>query len=184
LRIPPINSLSRATLICLWTASLLLAAALFAERNEVAAQTAATAQVGPSGLPLPRFVSLRGAEVNLRTGPGIRYPIDWVYRRRGLPVEVIDEFETWRRIRDYEGTMGWVHQSMLEGRRSVLVLGEQRVLRRTPETSAPGVARLDPGVIARLEGCEAAWCLLKVRGYDGWLRREAVFGLYPGEEPR
>jgi SH3-like domain-containing protein len=136
---------------------------------------------GRTGLPLPRFVSLRAAEVNLRTGPGVRYPIDWVYQRRGLPVEVIDEFETWRRIRDHEGTTGWVHQSMLDGRRSLMVAGEARLLRRTPEPGAPGVARLEAGVIGRLEGCEGDWCRVTVERFAGWLRRGEVFGLYPGE---
>ncbi len=137
---------------------------------------------GRTGLPLPRFVSLRAAEINLRIGPGVRYPIDWVYRRRGLPVEVIDEFETWRRIRDHEGTTGWVHQSMLDGRRSVMVTGEARLLRRAPEAGAPGVAHLEAGVIARLEGCEGDWCRVTVERFDGWLRRGEVFGLYPGEK--
>lgn len=136
---------------------------------------------GRTGLPLPRFVSLRAAEVNLRTGPGIRYPIDWVYHRRGLPVEVIDEFETWRRIRDHEGTTGWVHQSMLDGQRSILVNGEASLIRRKPEPDAPVVARLEPGVIARLEGCKGDWCRVNVERHAGWLRRGGVFGLYPGE---
>ena len=136
---------------------------------------------GRTGLPLPRFVSLRAAEVNLRTGPGVRYPIDWVYHRRGLPVEVIDEFETWRRIRDHEGTTGWMHQSMLDGRRSILVKGQARLLRRRPQLDAPAVALLEPGVIARLEGCEGAWCRVTVERHAGWLRRGEVFGIYPGE---
>ncbi len=139
---------------------------------------------GRTGLPLPRFVSLRAAEVNLRTGPGVRYPIDWVYRRRGLPVEVIDEFETWRRIRDHDGTTGWIHQSMLDGRRSVLVTGEVRVLRRAPEAGATGVALLEEGVIARLEGCDGDWCRVSVDRFGGWLRRGEVFGLYPEETLR
>ncbi len=136
---------------------------------------------GTSGLALPRFVSLRAAEVNLRTGPGIRYPIDWVYRRRGLPVEVIDEFEGWRRIRDHEGTIGWVHQSMLGSRRFGLVRDDQQVLRRAPEAGAPGIAQLKPGVIGRLEGCESEWCRLEVQGYSGWLERSALYGLYTDE---
>jgi SH3-like domain-containing protein len=139
---------------------------------------------GRTGLPLPRFVSLRAAEVNLRIGPGVRYPIDWVYRRRGLPVEVIDEFETWRRIRDHEGTTGWVHQSMLDGRRSVIVTGKACLLRRAPEDAAAGIARLESGVIARLEGCEGEWCRVAVDRFGGWLRRGEVFGLRPGETVR
>lgn len=168
--------------LCL-TALLLTGAALTLPSGTAGAQSSAVParQLAQSGLPLPRFVSLRADEVNLRIGPGIRYPIDWVYRRRGLPVEVIDEFETWRRVRDHDGTTGWVHQSMLTGQRSVLILSEDQVLRSAPEPEAPGVARLEAGVIARLESCPAAWCQLKVEGYAGWLPREAVFGLYPSE---
>ena len=132
---------------------------------------------GRTGLPLPRFVTLRAAKVNLRTGPGIRYPIDWVYQRRDLPVEVIDEFETWRRIRDRQGTVGWIHQSMLQGRRSVVVTDDQRLLLRAPRPDAPGVARLEPGVIARLEGCAEAWCSIEVNGFAGWLRRHEIYGV-------
>lgn len=136
---------------------------------------------GRTGLPLPRFVSLGASEINLRAGPGIRYPIDWVYQRRGLPVKVIDEFETWRRIRDHEGTVGWVHQSMLDGQRSVLVEREVRLLKRVPEPDAPGVARLEPGVVAQLKGCRNRWCRVTAESYTGWLPSDAVFGLYPDE---
>lgn len=136
---------------------------------------------GRTGLPLPRFVSLRAAEVNLRTGPGIRYPIDWVYHRRGLPVEVIDEFETWRRIRDWQGTEGWVHQSMLTGQRSALVVGKQRPLRRGPEPKAPAVALVDAGVVGEIESCEAGWCRIDVQGFAGWLREDEFYGVLPGE---
>ena len=171
--------------LCL-TAALVTGAALLLPSGAPAAQSATTIaqQPGQSGLPLPRFVSLRANEVNLRTGPGIRYPIDWVYHRQGLPVEVIDEFETWRRIRDHEGTSGWVHQSMVAGQRSALVLSEDQILRTVPEPNGPGIVRLEPGVIARLESCQAAWCRLKVEGYAGWLPRKAIFGLYPTEVVR
>src|SRR5579862_3380664 len=86
-----------------------------------------------SGLPLPRFASLRSDEVNLRSGPGVRYPVDWIYTRRDLPVEVIAEFDTWRKIRDWQGTEGWVHQSFLSARRMVVVTGERRRLRADPD---------------------------------------------------
>ena len=109
-------------------------------------------RLGTSGLTLPRFVSLKSGEVNLRTGPGKRYPIDWIYRRRGLPVEVIDEFEDWRRVRDHDGTVGWVHRFMLVSRRTVLVMGATRTLRRKPEPDATGLAYLEAGVIARPQG--------------------------------
>lgn len=139
------------------------------------------AQSGRTGLPLPRFVSFRAPKVNLRTGPGIRYPIDWVYKRQELPVEIIDEFDTWRRIRDWQGTVGWVHQSMLQARRSALVTGERRLLRAEPLSEAAGVAWLEPGVIARLERCGETWCRIEVRNFTGWLPRDEFFGAYPEE---
>ncbi|HEC14175.1 MAG TPA: hypothetical protein ENI72_00310, partial [Rhodospirillales bacterium] len=87
---------------------------------------AATAVEKGSGLPLPRFVSLRVNEVNMRTGPGVQYPIEWVYSRQYLPMEVIAEYSTWRKVRDWQGGQGWVHQSMLGGRRSFIVTGTTR----------------------------------------------------------
>ncbi len=136
---------------------------------------------GRTGLPLPRFVTLRAAEVNMRTGPGIRYPIDWVYKRRGLPVEIVDEFETWRRIRDWQGTEGWVHQSMLQGRRGILITGKLRILRLEAEADSAGVAQVEAGVVGRLKRCRGDWCLVEFTGFEGWLRREEFYGLYPDE---
>jgi SH3-like domain-containing protein len=149
-----------------------------------AAPLPATAQsaVGTeTQLPLPRFVSLRSNEINLRTGPGSNYPIVWLYQRRGMPVEVVAEFESWRKIRDWQGTVGWVHQSMLDGRRGALVIGGERILRRDPAAAAPGVARLQAGVIVRLGVCESDWCRMEAGGYDGWLKRDEFWGVYPGE---
>jgi SH3-like domain-containing protein len=137
-----------------------------------------------TGLPLPRFVSLRASEVNLRTGPGVRYPIDWVYHRRNLPVEIIDEFETWRRIRDWEGTVGWVHQSMLQGRRTLLVLAQERLLQREPGEASAAVARLEAGALGVLEGCQAGWCRTNFGGFEGWLPRAAFYGAYADDDGR
>lgn len=141
---------------------------------------------GETGLPLPRFVSLRADEVNLRTGPGIRYPIDWVYQRSGLPVEVIDEFESWRRIRDRQGTSGWVHQSMLASDRTGVVTGERRALLAERDPAAPVMAWLEPGVIVDLERCEGPWCLAaafdeKERRFRGWLPKDHFWGAYADE---
>lgn len=132
-------------------------------------------------LPIPRFVSLRSAEVNLRTGPGTTYPIEWVYVRRGFPVEVIAEFDIWRKIRDWQGTIGWVHQSMLDGRRTALVVGEVRMLRREPSRGSAPVARLAPGVIGRLQECAGDWCLIETADYRGWLPRDEFWGVGPQE---
>lgn len=133
-------------------------------------------------LPIPRFVSLRSSEVNLRTGPGTIYPVEWVFVRRGLPVEVIAEFDVWRKIRDWQGTVGWVHQSMLDGRRTARVTGAERELRSEPGEAASVVARLAPGVIGRLQECEAAWCKVDAEGYRGWLKRDEFWGTYSDEK--
>jgi SH3-like domain-containing protein len=135
----------------------------------------------PTGLPVPRFVSLRSAEVNVRTGPGTRYPVEWVFVKRDIPVEITAEFDTWRRIRDWEGTEGWVHQSMLSGKRAMVVTGEVRTLRRAAGDTGSALARVEPGVAGRLLRCEASWCEVNVGGYKGWLQRSEFWGAYPNE---
>ncbi len=144
---------------------------------------ASLAQVRPEngGLPIPRFVSLRSGEVNLRTGPGGQYPIEWVFLRANMPVEVIAEYETWRRIRDADGAEGWVHQRLLSGRRTALITGAIRDLRRRPEGNSPLVARLEPGVIAEIRTCKGDWCQLDIGGKRGWVLRGEFWGTYPNE---
>ena len=190
---PDRRSMTALTARCALVALLALGGLLApgpAAAQETLSQGGSTVEVprppppGRTGLPLPRFVSLRADEVNLRSGPGTRYPIDWVYRRSGMPVEIVDEFDTWRRIRDWQGTEGWVHQSMVQGRRSVLVIGQRRTLKRRPEAAAAGVALLDAGVIAALDSCRDDWCQVSAGGYSGWLPRDSLYGLYPGEEIR
>ncbi|MBM3546040.1 MAG: hypothetical protein FJX54_03740 [Alphaproteobacteria bacterium] len=134
-----------------------------------------------SGLPVPRFVSLRSGEVNLRTGPGTRYPIEWVLTKRSLPVEVIQEFDTWRQIRDHQGSVGWVQSSFLTGRRTLLVTGETRKLRSDRKDDASTVAMAEPGVVGRLLECRETWCRAEIGGYKGWLKRSEFWGAYPDE---
>lgn len=136
-----------------------------------------------SGLPLPRFVSLRSDEVNLRTGPGQRYPIDWIYSRKDLPVEVIAEFEAWRKIRDWQGTEGWVHQTMLQSRRMMVVLGQPRLLRAGDSDGANVVAQVEPGVLGRLLQCprNRDYCRVEIQHTQGWLRRDEFWGINKGE---
>lgn len=136
---------------------------------------------GRSGLPLPRFVSLRANEVNLRAGPGIRYHIEWVHRRAGQPVEVVDEYDTWRRIRDWEGTLGWVHQSMLQNRRNVRVVADDQLLRHEPGDGARAVARVEAGAIGGLHSCQDGWCEIDFSGLVGWLPHDSFYGVYPDE---
>jgi len=139
------------------------------------------AQAAERKRPIPRFVAVKTGKVNVRTGPGSRYPVQWVLHRRNLPLLVIGEFETWRRVRDWEGAVGWVHQATLTGRRSMMVTGGRRVLRRRPAADAPVVARLEPMVIGRLLACGRRWCRVQVKGYRGWLPRTAFWGARPGE---
>ena len=143
---------------------------------------AASEQDGP-GLPLPRFVTFRASEVNMRAGPGVQYPVEWVYRRQNLPVEVIAEYRTWRKVRDWQGSQGWVHQSMLASRRAVIVTGGVRTLREKPDAKSNPVAELEAGVIATLLDCPqgVGWCRVEVDGFEGWLRRVDFWGTLKDE---
>jgi SH3-like domain-containing protein len=136
-----------------------------------------------TGLPMPRFVSLGADRVNLRYGPGRQYPISWVLARRGLPVEIVAEFDTWRKIRLHDDDEGWVHASLLSSRRTIMVTEAVRELRRTPDDGARVVLRAEPGVIGELVDCEQAWCRVDIQGRRGWLRRDAFWGILPDEMP-
>jgi SH3-like domain-containing protein len=144
---------------------------------------------GPAtGLPMPRFVPLRSDRVNMRVGPDMRFPIEWRYERRDLPVMIVNERDQWRRIRDVDGTEGWVHQSnLLPGRRTFLVRPNQAgevELRRRPDPESAVQARLRPGVIGRLRACAAGsdWCEVQARDARGFVRRREIFGVLPDEE--
>lgn len=135
-----------------------------------------------SGLPIPRWVVLKPDEANVRTGPGTRYPIQFVYRREGMPVEVVEEFELWRKIKDVEGATGWVHKTMLDGRRNAIIKAkEARILRAEPETKARPLVKIEPQVIAKLVECEKDWCRIQVSGRKGWIEKKYLFGVYPEE---
>jgi SH3-like domain-containing protein len=129
----------------------------------------------------PRFAALRAEKVYLRAGPGPDFPIQWVFVRRGLPVEILATFDIYRKIRDSEGTVGWVNQQMLTGRRSVLVAGAIRDLHGEANATSEVVAQLEPGVVAAVSKCDPAWCQVKAGGYKGWLKRDEVWGLEPDE---
>jgi SH3-like domain-containing protein len=137
--------------------------------------------VADEQLAVPRFASLKSDEVNLRTGPGEDKPKLWVYQRTGMPVEIIEEFNTWRRIRDYKGVVGWVSASLLSGKRTAIVIDERRTMYEQPDSRSAPVAELDPGVIARLIECDGAWCHIEVKGYKGWMLRTEFWGVFPDE---
>ena len=148
----------------------------------LAAQDGNARSVGPSGLPLPRFASLAAREVNVRTGPSFDHPIRWVYSRPGLPVRIVEESDVWRRIEDPDGETGWAHSSLLSVQRMVLVRsGQVQDLRRSADEDGRVVARLEPGVIAALQGCSGDWCRVEVADERGWLPRSAIWGVADAE---
>ena len=134
-----------------------------------------------TGLPVPRFVSLDSDRVHLRYGPGRDYPISWVLARKGLPVEIIAEFDTWRKVQLHDGDSGWVHSSLLSSRRTVMIKNAIAELRRTPADDARVVLRAEPGVIGELLDCAQDWCRVDIQGRRGWLRRHAFWGVLPDE---
>jgi SH3-like domain-containing protein len=150
------------------------------------AAMAAKAGVGPvTGLPLPRFASLKSDRINLREGPSKENKTVWIYQRSGLPIEITAEFETWRRIRDSEGTEGWVLHSLLSGRRTALAApwmkdGNLQLLAKADE-AAPVVAILQPGVQVMIKRCDGQWCRVNGEGFDGYIQQERLWGAYPGE---
>ncbi|MCX8253164.1 SH3-like domain-containing protein [Beijerinckiaceae bacterium RH CH11] len=139
-----------------------------------------------SGLPVPRYVSLKSDRVNLREGPSKDHRTTWIFERAGLPVEVTAEFETWRKVRDSEGSEGWVLHSLLSGRRTALVTpwkkdGPAVTLYSKPsETSSP-VAKLEPNVIAGIRSCDKIWCRVNGVGFDGFIKQGDLWGVYPNE---
>jgi SH3-like domain-containing protein len=141
-----------------------------------------------TNLPLPRFVSLGADEVNVRTGPGQGFPVKWVFRQDGLPVEIILEYEGWRKIRDHEGEVGWVHRILLSGKRSALVRARQNVsFYRRPDIASAVMAHLEPGVLLSLERCDGVWCKAELKDsngqtYKGWVEIKYLWGVYEAED--
>jgi len=136
-----------------------------------------------TGFPLPRFASVRPAKAFIRSGPGIRYPIEWVLEEAGLPVEITNEYDAWRKIRAPNGEEGWIHHSLLSGRRSIFTKGTDMVqIHDKPKDRAAVIALVEPKVVGRIKECDANWCDVLLQGYRGWIKRDAVWGLYPHEE--
>jgi len=132
-------------------------------------------------LPLPRFVSLKVSEGNLRSGPSRSHRIDWVLIRRGMPLQVIAEYDQWRRVVDHDGVAGWVHSALLSGSRTALVDAEQVTLYGRPDPDTTEIAVLERGVVARLDRCTPNWCRLSAGGYRGWAPKGGYWGVGPDE---
>lgn len=147
-----------------------------------AGTTVSNNAVSNSGLPIPRFVSLKSDEVNIRTGPGARYPVLWVYKRVGMPVEVVEEFDTWRKIRDVDGTVGWVHKTMLDGKRNAIIKGKKpQIVRIDHEKTSRPLLKVEPAVIVRLVECTKDWCRIQISGRKGWIEKNILWGIYTDE---
>jgi SH3-like domain-containing protein len=162
---------------------LVLAGLLCASPAQAAGETA----VGPkSGLPIPRFVSLKPDRVNVRGGPTRDHEVTFVYTRAALPVEVTAESDNWRRIRDWEGSEGWVYHSLLSGRRTAVVMPKDKnqlvPLYDRGDSNGVVVARLQAGVLASVKRCTGTWCRVAGSGFDGWAVQEQLWGVYPNEK--
>lgn len=163
------------------------AAVLWALAAAPYVRAASPQQVGTAtGLPLPRYVSLKSDRVNLRQGPSKDHQTLWVFERAGLPVEITEEFDTWRKIRDSQGTVGWVLESLLSGRRTALVKpwakGEILPLFIKADSNATIVAKLQSGVLGNVRRCDGSWCRIFGSGFDGWIQQTNLWGVYPNEK--
>jgi len=144
----------------------------------------AQTKLGPSGLPLPRFVTVAASEANLRTGPGNRYPIEWVYRRSGLPVQIIAEYDMWRKVRDQDGDEGWMFRGLLSGRRNIVVMEPRATLFAQAKETSARILIAEKGVQGKLLSCSDEWCRVEIDSSKGWISRAAVWGVSPDEEFR
>lgn len=147
----------------------------------LALPAAATERGKVTNLPIPRFVSMKADEGNVRRGPSLSHRIDWVYKRRNMPLEVTGEYGHWRRVRDRDGQGGWVHYSLLSGVRHVIVERDLTALRVKPSEEAPVNAYAEAGVVARLGTCGLDWCRIHAGSSGGWVRKSGLWGVAPDE---
>jgi SH3-like domain-containing protein len=169
-----------------WSRSVLVAAVMVAASVSTARAAGNMANGPVSGLPLPRFVSLKPDKVNVRGGPTRDHEVTWQYTRSGLPVEIIAESDNWRRIRDSDGAEGWVYHSMLSGRRTAVVTAKAKdelvPLHAKSDAQAAVTARLQSGVLAAVKTCTGTWCRIVGSGFDGWIAQDRLWGVYPNEK--
>lgn len=134
-------------------------------------------------LPLPRFASMRSDKIYARTGPGTRYPIKWIYQQDNLPIEIVQEFDTWRKVRDIDGEEGWVHQSLLSGKRYVIQnSGQALPMQKSPDEDARAVALIESGAVLSVDSCENNWCEVSATGFEGWIPADSLWGVYENEQ--
>lgn len=137
---------------------------------------------GPvTNLPMPRFVSMKANEGNVRRGPSLTHRIDWVFKRRDMPLQVTAEHGHWRRVQDRDGAGGWVHYALISGVRTVIVEKDMLTVHARPEPTAPVNAAFELGVVARLGSCSYDWCRISAGGYRGWVQKDDLWGVMPDE---
>lgn len=148
-----------------------------------------------TGLPIPRFIILKSQETNLRKGPNVRFPIVWTYTRKGYPMEIVAEFENWRKIRDIDGVQGWIHENLITGTRNVAIIGQtykstslsykiksnELILFRYPDETSYPISRAQFGVIGKLKQCQKEWCKVKFNDISAWVLKTNLWGVYPDE---
>lgn len=137
---------------------------------------------GLTGLPTPRFVSLSSGMANLRTGPGDRYPVTWLYQRKGLPLKVVKEYGIWRQVVDPDGETGWMHRTMISSQRTAIVVNGIQELRARPEASARVTWQIEPGVTGNISDCANSWCRFTINKHSGYIRYDAIWGVAPNEK--
>lgn len=135
---------------------------------------------------IPRFASLRSNAANLHVGPGTNYPIEWKFTRQNLPVEIISEFDNWRKVRDHQGSVGWLHKSLLSGKRSIIVINGLQDMYAKPDQNSNITAKLEPGVVLTVLEIQSNWCKVEIRSekygsHKGWVMRQNLWGIYEGE---
>jgi|TARA_R110002126_G_scaffold13118_1_gene56185 SH3-like domain-containing protein len=181
------------------TFTLLTLAALICMGGNITLSVAAKAQSAKSstsfgkvtGLPLPRFVSVRSSKVNARTGPALRYPIQWIYKRANMPVEITAEFDAWRQIKDIEGSVSWVHSTLLSGKRTAIIMAEVSEPSEATDDLIPAykkantqsskVLEVENGAVGEIKKCVEGFCLVDFKSYRGWLAKNYLWGIYADE---
>ena len=178
--------LHRALGLQRYLAALALVAAVLGGAVDSAWAAKDTTPLSVSGLPVPRYVSLKSDHVNVRAGPTKDQDVSWIYTRAGLPVEVTAEYENWRRVRDSEGSEGWVYHSLLSGRRTAVVTMKNKddlaPLYERADSSSAIAARLQAGVLAQVKRCNNGWCRVTGNGFDGWVEQQRLWGVYADEK--
>lgn len=129
---------------------------------------------------LPKFMSIKVSEANLRAGPGTNFPIELIYVKKHLVIEVVDAFDNWYKVLDEEGNTGWLHKSLVSSRRYFVVKNDSAKLYKNPKNNIE-LLFLETGLRGKIESCRNDWCKVKIKKYSGWLQKIDIWGVYQNE---